>query len=127
MKALDSAAWFKDEFGLLKKGPKPMMAIPQEAQFNLDGTSSIKTIHDRHLQQPTSILKKTPAGPQPDSTTKAADVDLTKDDDEDSSRDSASQTSSSSEEEEDQSSSDEGSHSKTSTNDDEEMSAAGSG
>ena len=127
VKALESAAWFKDEFGLLKKGPKPMMAIPQEAQFNLDGTSSIKTIHDRHLQQPTSILKKTPAGPQPDSTTKAADVDLTKDDDEDSSRDSASQTSSSSEEEEDQSSSDEGSHSKTSTNDDEEMSAAGSG
>ena len=106
-----------------------MMALPQEAQFNLDGTSSIKTIHDRHLQQPTSILKKTPASLQPDSTIKAAEVDLTKDNDDDdgSSRDSASQTSSSSEEDEDESSNDEGSHSKTSINGDEEMSAADSG
>jgi hypothetical protein len=129
VKALESAAWFKDEFGLLKKGPKPMMAIPQEAQFNLDGTSSIKTIHDRHLQQPTSILKKAPAGGlQSNPTTKVAEVDLTKANDDDSSRDSASHTSSSSDEEEDQSSNDKGSHSKTSINDeDEDMSAADSG
>ena len=128
MKALESAAWFKDEFGLLKKGPKSTIAIPQEAQFNLDGSSSIKTIHDRHLQQPTSILKKTPAGLQSDPTTKAADVDLTKENNDDNSRDSASHTSSSSDEEEDRSSNDEGSHSKTSISDeDEDMGAAGSG
>jgi hypothetical protein len=128
VKALESAAWFKDEFGLLKKGPKLMMAILLEAQFNLDGTSSIKTIHDRHLQQPTSILKKTPAGGlQSDPTTKAAEVDLTKANDDDSSRDSASHTSSSSDEEEDQNSNDEGSRSKTSIIEDEEMSAADSG
>jgi hypothetical protein len=128
VKALESAAWFKDEFGLLKKGPKSTIAIPQEAQFNLDGSSSIKTIHDRHLQQPASILKKTSAGLQSDPTTKAADVDLTKENDDDNSRDSASHKSSSSDEEEDRSSNDEGSHSKTSINDeDEDMSAAGSG
>ena len=59
VKVLESAAWFKDEFGILKKGPKLMRAIPQEEQFNLGGSSSIKTIHDQHQQQPMSILKKT--------------------------------------------------------------------
>ena len=124
--ALESAAWFKDEFGLLKKGPKPMIAIPQEEQFNLDGTSSIKTIHDRHQQKPESILKTT-TGQQTDNTTKAAKVDLSKESDEDNTGDSASQTSSSSEEEEDKSSGDDGSRSRTSNEDDEDMSAAGSG
>ena len=124
--ALESAAWFKDEFGLLKKGPKPMIAIPQEEQFNLDGTSSIKTIHDRHQQKPESILKTT-TGQQTDNTTKAAKVDLSKESDEDNTGDSASQTSSSSDEEENKSSGDEGSRSKTSNEDNEEMSAADSG
>ncbi len=47
VKSLESAAWFKDEFGLLKKGPKPMLALRPEEQFNLDGTASVKTIHTR--------------------------------------------------------------------------------
>jgi hypothetical protein len=33
-KALESAAWFKDEFGLLKKGPKSQPRLPPEEQFN---------------------------------------------------------------------------------------------
>ncbi len=48
MKALESAAWFKDEFGLLKKGPKAQPCLPPEEQLNLNGTSSVKTIHDWH-------------------------------------------------------------------------------
>ena len=122
MKALESAAWFNDEFGILKKGPKLMLAIPQEEQFNLGGSSSIKTIHDQHQQQPTSILKKTTNVTQPD-----AEVNLTKDDSNSNSGDSASQTSASSDEEEDLSSGDEGLRSNTSARDDEEMSATGSG
>jgi hypothetical protein len=45
-KDLESAAWFKDEFGFLKKGPKAQPCIPPEEQFNLDGTSLMKTTHD---------------------------------------------------------------------------------
>jgi hypothetical protein len=30
VKSLESAGWFKDEFGLLKKGPKPMLALPPQ-------------------------------------------------------------------------------------------------
>ena len=128
VKALESAAWFKDEFGLLKKGPKPMIAIPQEEQFNLDGTTSIKTIHDRHQQKPESILKTSTTVKQPNTmNTRAEKVDLAKDSDEDSTGDSASQTSSSSDEEEDKGSGDEGSRSKTSNDDVEEMSATSSG
>jgi hypothetical protein len=130
VKALESAAWFKDEFGLLKKGPKPMIAIPQEEQFNLDGTSSIKTIHDRHQQKPESILKSTKNGQKSDTANKSSEVDLSKeesDEDSNSTEDSASHTSSSSVEEEDESSDDEESRSKTSNKNDEEMSAAGCG
>jgi hypothetical protein len=48
IKAFEGAAWFKDEFGILKKGVKGTPRMPQEELFNLDGTASIKTIHDRH-------------------------------------------------------------------------------
>jgi hypothetical protein len=123
VKALESAAWFKDEFGILKKGPKQMQAIPQEEQFNLGGSVSIKTIHDRHQQQPTSILRNTKTVTQPDTTTKEAEIDLTKDGSNSFSRDSASQTS----DEDDPSSGDEGSRSRTSDSEDEEMSATGGG
>ena len=123
VKPLESAAWFKDEFGLLKKGPKPRIPLPSNEQFNLDSTSSIKTIHDRHLPQPASILKN----PTTQHTTATDAVDLSKNDDSDSSGDSASQTSSSSDEGDDDSSGDEGSRSNASVKDDEEMSATDSG
>ena len=128
VKALESAAWFKDEFGLLKRGPKPMPAIPLEEQFNLDGSSSIKTIHDRHQPQPASILKNpTKTGQHTVAkNTSSTEVDLTKEDNS-SSGDSASQSSSSSDDEDDHSSSSEGSRSTASSKADEEMGAAGGG
>ena len=124
VKPLESAAWFKDEFGLLKKGPKPRIPLPIDEQFNLDGTSSIKTIHDRHLPQPASVLKN----PTINHTTSKTDaVDLSKNDESDSSGDSASQTSSSSDEGDGDSSGDKGSRSNASDKENEEMSAADSG
>ena len=124
VKPLESAAWFKDEFGLLKKGPKPRIPLPIDEQFNLDGTSSIKTIHDRHLPQPASILKN-PTTKHTISKTDA--VDLSKNDESDGSGDSASQTSSSSDEGDGDSSGDKGSRSNASDKENEEMSAADSG
>ena len=124
VKPLESAAWFKDEFGLLKKGPKPRISLPIDEQFNLDGTSSIKTIHDRHLPQPASILKN-PTTKHTISKTDA--VDLSKNDESDGSGDSASQTSSSSDEGDGDSSGDKGSRSNASDKENEEMSAADSG
>jgi hypothetical protein len=53
-KDLKSAAWFNNEFGLLKKGPKAQPCILPKEQFNLDGTMLVKTIHDQHQA---SILK----------------------------------------------------------------------
>jgi hypothetical protein len=55
LKAFEGVAWFKDEFGFLKKGPKPQPRLPLEELFNLDGSDSLKTIHDCHQ---VSILKK---------------------------------------------------------------------
>ncbi len=46
IKAFEAAAWFKDEFGILKKGPKTPSRLPQEELFNLDGVALVKTIHD---------------------------------------------------------------------------------
>jgi hypothetical protein len=128
-KALESAAWFKDEFGLLKRGPKPMQAIPIEEQFNLDGSSSIKTIHDRHQPQPASILKNpTNTGQHTVSKNKSStEVDLTKEGDNSSSGDSASHSSSSSDDDDDHSSSSKGSRSTASSKSDEEMGVAGGG
>ena len=125
VKPLESAAWFKDEFGLLKKGPKPRIPLPIDEQFNLDGTSSIKTIHDRHIPQPASILKNPTINHTANKTADA--VDLSKSDDNDSSGDSASQTSSSSDEGDGDSSGDERSRSNSSVKGDEEMSAADGG
>jgi hypothetical protein len=124
VKPLETAAWFRDEFGLLKKGPKSRIPLPIEEQFNLDSSSSIKTIHDRHQPPPASILKK----PTTNNITSTNDaVDLSKDDDSNSNRDSASQTSSSSDEGDDDGSGDEGSRSKASDDDDEVMSATDGG
>jgi hypothetical protein len=53
IKAFESAAWFKDEFGILKKGAKAPSRLPKEALFNLDGVASVKTIHDRHQKKGT--------------------------------------------------------------------------
>ncbi len=58
---LESAAWFKDEICLLKKGPKAQPHIPPKEQFNLDGTSLVKTIHDQHQA---SILKNASNAPK---------------------------------------------------------------
>jgi hypothetical protein len=44
-------AWFKNEFGILKKGPKGPHRMPQEKLFNLNGEALVKTIHDRHQQK----------------------------------------------------------------------------
>jgi hypothetical protein len=41
VKAFESATWFKDEFGLLKKDPKAQPCLLPEEQFNLDGTSLV--------------------------------------------------------------------------------------
>jgi hypothetical protein len=76
IKAFEGAAWFKDEFGMLKKGSKDSSRMPKEALFNLDGVASVKTIHDRHQKK----------------ETKKGEIDLTNETD----GDSASQTSSSS-------------------------------
>jgi hypothetical protein len=46
IKAFEGAAWFKDEFRMLKKGSKDSSRIPKEALFNLDGVASVKMIHD---------------------------------------------------------------------------------
>lgn len=127
VKSLEMAAWFKDEFGFLKRGPQQMPALPIDAQFDLGATGSVKTIHDRHQQQPVSILKtSTTAKNASTKTTRCDAVDLSKDDDDGShSGDSASQTSTSSGE--DTSLSNERSCSTTSDNYEEEMGAAGSG
>jgi hypothetical protein len=44
IKAFEGAAWFKDEFGFLKRELSPSLARPPEELFNLDSSSSIKTI-----------------------------------------------------------------------------------
>jgi hypothetical protein len=105
---------------------KPMLALPPEEQFNLDGTASIKPVHDRHQKQPASILKNSTTNPKPATSTKTDEVDLSKDDDS-SSGDPASQESPSSNEEDDHSSSNKGSRSNASNKNDEEMSTAVSG
>jgi hypothetical protein len=127
-KSLETAAWFKDEFGFLKRGPKQMPALPIDAQFDLGATGSVKTIHDRHQQQPVSILKTSTTAKNASTKTTIRDaVDLSKDNDDGShSGDSASQTSRSSGEE-DTSLSNERSCSTTSDNNEEEMSTAGGG
>ena len=56
VKPLETAVWFRDEFNLLKKGPKSRIPLPIDKQFNLDSSSSIKTIHDRHQPPPILIL-----------------------------------------------------------------------
>jgi hypothetical protein len=55
VKAFEGAAWFKDEFGILKRGGNDLLRLPKEARFNLDGIASVKTIHDRHVN---NITKK---------------------------------------------------------------------
>jgi hypothetical protein len=104
IKAFKGAAWFKDEFGFLKKGSKPPARLPQEELFNLDGTALVKTIHNRHQKKV---------------ATKRSETDLTHDTD----GDSASQSSSSSLY--DSESSNKGSHSSTSSSDGEETGATG--
>jgi hypothetical protein len=51
IKAFEGVAWFKDEFGILKKGLKGPHWMPQEELFNLDSMASVKTIHNRHQQK----------------------------------------------------------------------------
>ncbi len=122
----------------LKKGPKAQPCIPPEEQFNLDGTSLVKTIHDRHQA---SILKNASNAPKKrikqdiDLTHKKNDsnepkkgnkgeINLTHN--EKTEGDSASQSSYSSLEDCDGSSK-EGLHSNTSTNNNEGMSTANNG
>ncbi len=54
VKAFESAAWFKDEFGILGKKDQGKKHAPPEALFNLDGNESYKTIHNCHkrLKEP---------------------------------------------------------------------------
>jgi hypothetical protein len=119
IKAFEGVAWFKDEFGFLKKGAKSQSCPPPEELFNLDSSSLIKTIHDCH--QAPSILKKSSVPPAEGNKGK---VDLTKEDD----GDSASQTSSSSSSsDKDNNEADDRLHSKTSTEDMEDEGAANGG
>jgi hypothetical protein len=137
-KDLESAAWFKDEFGLLKKGPKAQPHVPPEEQFNLYGTSWVKTIHDRHQS---SILKNASNAPKKgikeeinltheknDSSEpkkgNEGEIDLTHI--EETEGESASQSSYPSLEDSDSSSKD-GSHPNTSINNNEGMNAANGG
>ncbi len=62
-KAFESAAWIKDKFGLLNKANKNSYIAP-EAIFNLNGTESHKTIHDRH-QKVKQLVKPTLPGTPP--------------------------------------------------------------
>jgi hypothetical protein len=138
VKALESTAWFKDEFGLLKKGPKAQPCLLPEEQFNLDNTSLVKTIHDRH-QSP--ILKNAPNAPKKgnkgeinlthkknasNEPKKGNEGEIGLTHEEETKGDSPSQSSSSSLEDSD-GSSNYGSCSKTSININEEMSTANCG
>jgi hypothetical protein len=106
IKAFEGVAWFKDEFGILKKGPKAPSRLPQEELFNLDGVASVKTIHNQHQKKVTKDK---------------GEIDLTHDTD----GDSASPTSSSSSD--DSELRDEGSRSNTSSSDGEATGATGGG
>jgi hypothetical protein len=117
LKAFEGAAWFKDEFGYLKKGSKPQPCPPPEELFNLDGTNLIKIIYNRHQA---SILKK---GSNPPMKGNEGKVDLTH---EETDGDSASQSSSSSSLE-DNNAIAVGSRSNNSIKGEEDMSATGSG
>ncbi len=119
IKAFEGAAWFKDEFGFLIKGAKSQPCPPPKELFNLDSSSSIKTIHDCH--QAPSILKKSSVPPAEGNK---GEVDLTQEDD----GDSASQTSSSSSSlDKDNNEANDRSCSKISTKDMEEEGAANGG
>ncbi len=93
--AAKTAAWFKDEFGLLAKNPRNQKRyMAPEALFNLDKTGSRKTIHDRHERNRKHNGPDVSAVTPPrrgKSTATAGMVDLTG-----STRDSASHTNSSS-------------------------------
>jgi hypothetical protein len=104
IKAFEGAVWFRDEFGMLKKGSKDSSRLPKDALFNLDGVASVKTIHDRHQKK----------------ETKKGEIDLTNDTD----GDSASQTSSSSSDDDEFS---ERSRSNTSASGEEDKSATSGG
>jgi hypothetical protein len=116
LKAFEWAAWFKDEFGFLKKGPTPQPCPPQEELFNLNGSTLVKTIHDRHQ---VSILKRASIPPKKG---KGGEIDLIH---EETDRDSASHSSLSSSSE-DEDASNEGSRSKNSIKGKEDMSMTGS-
>ncbi len=119
IKAFKGAAWFKDEFGFQKKGAKSQPCPPPEELFNLDSSSLIKMIHNRH--QAPSILKKSSIPPAERNN---GEVDLTQED----GGDSASQTSSSSSSlDKDNDEANDWSRSKTSTKDMEEEGAADGG
>jgi hypothetical protein len=117
-KVFESAAWFKDKFGLLgQRARNQKWYTAPEALFNLEDAGSQKTIHDRNrkAQGGTKVQVKT----LPRTASKGV-VDLTT-----NYRDSTSHTSSSSLG--DLSSSNEGSHSKASSSEEDSASAAGSG
>jgi hypothetical protein len=115
-RALRGQAWFKDEFGFLKKGTKSQPCPPSKELFKLDSSSLIKTIHNCH--QAPSILKKSSI---PLAEGNKGKVDLTQEDN----GNSASQTSSSSSSlDKDNNEANDRVRSKTSTKDMEEEGAA---
>jgi hypothetical protein len=117
LKAFEGEAWFKDEFGFLKKGPKPEPHPSLEELFNLDGSNSVKTIHNCHQ---VSILKKASIPP---TKWNKSEVDPTH---EETGADSASHSSLSSSSK-DNNASDKGSCSKNTIKGKEDMSATRSG
>jgi hypothetical protein len=118
-KVFESAAWFKDEFGLLgQRARNQKRYTAPEALFNLEDAGSRKTIHDRHRKAQGGTKVQVWTLPR---TASKGVVDLTT-----YNRDSTSHMSSSSLG--DLSLSDEGLHSNASSSEEEDsVSAAGSG
>jgi hypothetical protein len=48
VRAFESVAWFKDEFGILRKKDQGKKHAPPDALYNLGSNKSYKTIHDHH-------------------------------------------------------------------------------
>ncbi len=98
VKAFESTAWFKNDFGILGKKDHGKKHAPPEALFNLDGNESYKTIHDCH-ERP-----KEPVGTPPctnKTTKKVISVEDSKEDEASKKEDSKSSESNGSEEDDD--------------------------
>ncbi len=107
VKAFESAAWFKDKFGILGKKDQGKKHAPPKELFNLDGNESYETIHDCH-ERP-----KEPVGLPPHTnkiTKKVSEVEDNNEDEASKEEDSKSSESNGSEKDDDKNTRDSASH-----------------